>query len=73
MTSLPGHEDDIVQEGRLLRAVDSTSDLKSGSDNGSGVGRGVVAAAAAGEGGRRAKEDQQDPYAGLPSYFRDKH
>lgn len=37
MTRVPGHEDDIVQEGGLLRAVDSTDVLKSGSDNGSVV------------------------------------
>lgn len=35
MTRVPGYEDDIVQEEGLLRAVDSTDVLKSGSDNGS--------------------------------------
>lgn len=36
---MPGHDDDIMQERGLLRAVDSTDDLKTGSDSGSSFGR----------------------------------
>lgn len=41
---VPGHEDDIVQEGGLLSAVDSTDVLRAGGDNGSSAGDGVVLA-----------------------------